>query len=286
MARVTVHIGYPKAMSTSLQNGFFNAHPDIQHMGVGEGSRIDYASEDIEFIFEVLLKYARRDVFDERKEAARRAINDRLDAWKLNVFSSEHLSMNFSLQGIDPVEKFERLRFLLTGHEVTIVAITRDKDSFLRSIYGEFVRMGYCESFDFFQRMLVALEDRSFYRDLDYARKEAMARAYFDRVRFVSFESLTALSEEHLPRRLCQLFEVSETVDLELPNAYPGLSPDEVDRLRRDNRDSHREMSRGIMEPFERHRNRTVLSPHFSEPEVFENVLEKRAALERLARRR
>lgn len=54
-------------------------------------------------------------------------------------------------------------------------------------------------------------------------------------------------------------------------------------RLTELNRTYRREMGAGIMEPFERHRSRTLLRDCFGEEEVYENVLLKREALKRIS---
>ena len=52
--------------------------------------------------------------------------------------------MNFTLQGIDPDEKLERLRELFQDFNmIAIVIYRKDSEKFLHSLYKELCKMGY-----------------------------------------------------------------------------------------------------------------------------------------------
>lgn len=280
MAKVLIHAGYPKAMSTSFQRSFYQCK-EINYLGVGIGDNISYQNKAIEFIFEILLKYSRIDFFDENKSDYRLSLNQVLSSDKLNVISSEHLVLNFSLQGIDPVEKVRRLSYLLEGHQTRILLISRNIDDFMTSIYGEFVKMGYSESYNFFHDWIYALEDRSFIKDLDFEKKKSLFLNFFKDVELISFEELTKLSLIDLNKKIAEILDV-KSFNFESNNLNSGLNANDINTLINFNKKTQREMSKGIMEPFERHRNRSILENYFSEDIIFENVKSKREGLKAL----
>lgn len=114
MPTIYLHIGYPKCFSTTLQRSYFERHPQIHFGGVGIGDNISYANDEIELMFESLLKYGNKVYWSKCKDKAKENIQHFVEKSgnKKVVFSSEHLSMNFTLQGIANELKYRRLQYL------------------------------------------------------------------------------------------------------------------------------------------------------------------------------
>lgn len=284
MAKVFIHIGYPKCLSTTLQRSLFEKHPDINYFGIGIGDNISYVSPDIEFIFEILLKYSRRDFYEAHFPAARAAIQSALVEDRPNVISSEQLVMNSSLQGIDPMDKIIRLAELFAGAEAEIILVHRETKCLIRSLYGEMVKMGYFGTFEEFELWIMKFRDRNFYNDLDVEAVTARVKKKFPIVHLLSFDDLISNVGTNVNREFARIFNVR---DMQLPIAHhnPSLNSEELEALRMLNLESHREIGESALTAFEHHRNRTLfprLGLNFKGEYVFRNVIQKREALGRI----
>lgn len=284
MAKVTIHIGYPKCLSTTLQRDFFAKHPDINFGGIGVNDNISYASEPIEFLFEILLKYARKDFYEAYKKEIKKSIDKYLNNNALNIFSSEHLVMNFTLQGIDPDDKFSRLKEIFSEHDVSILVIHRNKDDFLKSLYSEFIKMGYYKTFDEFCLWIEKFKDRNFYYDLYTLNVQKKLEKYFSKIYYLKFENIIEDAQRRLNKNLSSILNI-RNMDITIGNKNPSIPFEEIERLRKYNIINRRELGEDALTPFEHHRNRTLfkrLNLHMSENDIFANVLKKREALKNI----
>jgi hypothetical protein len=284
MSRVFIHIGYPKCLSTTLQRSFFEKHPEINYFGVGIGDNISYRSKNTEFIFEILLKYSRRDFFEKHFKQVRNKIEREIDSIRPNLFSSEHLLMNFSLQGIDPEDKMERLSRLFQGHHTEVIIVYRERDKLIRSLYGEMIRMGYYETYEVFQRWIEKFKDRNFYYDLDKNCVNRRVNRYFSKVHWVSFENLLLNATREINESFSKILSI-QNVELGIENNNPSLNDVELEQLRLINANMRRELGESALTPFEHHRNRSLFDKigiEMKNEELYLNVIQKRAALQML----
>lgn len=285
MPPILIHVGYPKCMSTSLQMSFFDSHPDINFAGVGVKDPISYANKEIEYIFEVLLKYSRRDFFAEKLNWARGVINKFISEDKLNVFSSEYLVMSISPQEIDPDEKLERLQKLFFDSSPSILMIKRDPDSLIRSFYGELVKLGYTECFDRYLKWLSDFEDRNFMRDLNYERKRDEISKWFDNIFEINFKDLKT-GNEGIMSCLREVFPSITSFDEKISHENPSFTTEQVELIRQQNLRFRRGIGKGIYHPFEIHRNRSlndIDGKSLSNEELFSDVIQKRKIFEQIS---
>jgi len=279
--KIFIHMGYPKCLSTSLQRFFFSKHDEINYFGVGSDTGIDYATTEIEYIFEILMKYSRNDVFDYHLASMRKHIADVYRPSKVNLVSSEHLLMNFTLQGIDPEQKIDRLTRLFKDYEIEVIVIERDKSALIKSLYNEYIKMGYYESFETFERWVVSFADRNFLYDLDYHRKKQLLSRNFRKIHWLKFETLiNGDTSANINKKFTKILNI-RNLNLNIGKANESLTDDQVEALRCINEKHRREMGSQINEAFEHHRNRSLFEFHdfdISEEEIYQNVILKRQA--------
>ncbi|MBD3616870.1 MAG: hypothetical protein HUJ22_09880 [Gracilimonas sp.] len=290
MKEVYIHIGYPKCLSTTIQRSFFEKHPGINFAGVGVEDNISYRNKDIEYGFEVLLKYASNVFWENHKKKFKDVVVNFVEesGAKKPVFSSEHLSMNFSFQGIENLIKYERLNEVFSNYTIKILVIHRDPISFIRSLYKEYLKMGYKESYSDYLRWILTFQDRNFLPDLNYELKINSLSGFFGRqnITSLSFESIIERGvETELKQSLTNWLKLNskDCDNLNIGNENPSLSQEEAAKLLIYNKKNPRGMGLAQTEPFERHRSRLQYrysGLDYSEKEIFSNVVDKRKALE------
>lgn len=287
MPSVFLHMGYPKCLSTTIQRSFFEKHPEVAFGGVGIEDNISYANNDIEFCFESLLKYANDAFWEKEKKSARQAIHRFITDSKCDkiIFSTEHLSMNFTLQGIDSVEKLRRVRYLVAGFPIQILLIKRAIPELLKSLYKELVKMGYANSYKDFLKWLLVFKDRNFLADLNFKCKAAQIAQYLPEatVTWLDFSEIRKGGfGNSVNEGLSKWLNVSN-LQLEIHNDNPSLSDEDIDKLRKINSEEFSGCSQ--LNPFEQHRNRILYTSsglEIAEEEIFSNVLKKRAAIRKI----
>lgn len=170
-----VHIGYPKNMSTTLQRGFFDAHPDIHFMGIGVGSNVGYVSAEIGTAIELYLQFCKDFKWQEEAPRLRAAFArelaraDAAPQTRAVGFSLEHLSFSYTPDNIDVTTKAQRTCALM-GDELRVVMVVREQWSLFRSYWRECVRQGYRHGFDRFCEYAFKFQERSFLYDFLYDR--------------------------------------------------------------------------------------------------------------------
>jgi len=283
MTNILIHLGYPKSMSTSLQRGFFSDHSGINFAGVGIGDNISYASPELEYIFEVLLKYSRHSHFRNKLDWAQEAIRKFILEDKLNVFSSEYLVMSLSPQEIDPEDKINRLNALFEGFEKDCLLVHREKESLIRSLHGELVKLGMHEDYSWFRSWVDVFEDRSFLYDLDLTVKCASLDSSFKNVHVLEFEEL-ARDNSLINVFFATHFGLCDE-QITLPRENLNLDGVMRDKLRKENFENRRGIGRSIYHPFEMHRNRTLGlfdGKILNESEWYDDARKKRLAFSRI----
>lgn len=286
MNTIYIHIGYPKCFSTTLQRSYFEKHPAIHFGGVGIGDNISYDGPDIELTFESLLKYANEFFWDKYKKKVKKSIHDfiRRAGKKKVVFSSEHLSMNFSLQGIDNKLKYERIKYLFDDFEIRLLIIKRDPIRLIKSLYGEYVKMGYSEEYKYFLKWIITFQDRNFLVDLNYQKKGEQLKQIFgkDNITWLTFEEIKKIGvEKSLNQELSNWLGIDYQF-IPIENNNPSLTDKEISSLVKWNKQHPRGLGKAQTEPFERHRSRILFKKadlDFSEEEIFSEVIKKREAI-------
>lgn len=286
MSTIYLHIGYPKCFSTTLQRSFFAKHPSVQFGGIGVEDRISYATTEIEHCFESLLKYANEGYWEKHKRNVREHIRWFISKAKDRrvVFSSEHLSMNFTLQGLENSVKYWRLNYLFEGYDIQLLIIRREPVKLLRSLYGEFIRMGYKEKYEDFLKWVLTFQDRNFVPDFNYKLKNKQLSAIFSpaNIYWLSFEELKEKGvEASLNKKLANWLDLDDK-GIPISNDNPSLSETELYELLEYNKKHPRGLGLAQTEVFERHRSRLQFKyseMDYTEEEIFSNVLAKRKAV-------
>ncbi len=165
-----IHIGFPKNFSTSLQRDYFSKHPEIDHLGIGLGSNLGYFDSTVEKTFEVYLKSCKSYKYTEIESYLVNHFNSLFEQKKSSKaigVSAEHLSFNFTYDGLGGKEKAERL-YSIFGKDTKIIMIIRNQFDLIKSLYRECVRVGFAYDFSDFIKYLYKYQDRNFVYDFRY----------------------------------------------------------------------------------------------------------------------
>ncbi len=123
-----IHIGYPKAASSFIQENFFKKHPRIQYLNV------EYPSEGFEWIYN-----------KPQSEFSLDAIKNKLESESLKYIDPERKTIiadeRFTFNLVNPFMVAERLYNLFPGLKILI--IIRNQPNIIRSLYD-------MHPFDFF----------------------------------------------------------------------------------------------------------------------------------------
>lgn len=285
MQKVFLQVGFPKCFSTTLQRSFFEKHPEIAFGGVGVGDNIGYVNMELEFVFESLLKYANHSFLNKHIDEARQVVDNftRNAENKVVVFSSEHLIFPFSTQHVDPIEVTNRIQRIFGQYEVHILLLFRKQEDLLKSLYGEYLKMGYPETYSQFIQWIWGYRDRNFFEVLDYDQTYRNLCQQFgqDKIHVQFFENWKENPEREINTKVSKIFGITNC-NLPIKNDNPSLTTLQMANLLYINRKSPRGMGKHILTPFENHRNRVTLAKlnsGYTNDELFENVHAKRMAL-------
>ncbi len=234
-----IHIGFPKAISTSLQRNFFDAHPNVYHLGVGCGSNIDYISPDVELAVEDYLLFCRDMRYREKHSFVNKTFQQFFSAAKSEPhamavgISNESLSFGYSPGHIDVTVKARRLLSLF-GKNTNIIMIIRNQPALLRSLYRESIRNGYWGSFNDFMKYVYFFQDRGFLYDFLYDRQYELYSRLFGEENVHVFElekfRINGILKENeegkieLFNRLCEILNLPY-VPLDVRRYNDPLSP-------------------------------------------------------------
>lgn len=284
MQKIFLQVGYPKCFSTTLQRSFFEKHPEIIFGGVGIGNNIGYVNKELEFVFEDLLKYANQSFFNKHIDEAKQLVDDftRNTENKVAVFSSEHLIFPFSVQHIDPLEVTNRIRQIFAEYEVHVLLLFRNQEDLLKSLYGEYLKMGYPETYSQFIQWVWGYRDRNFWEALNYNQTYRHLCQQFgqDNTHVQFFEDWKENPEKEINTNLSNILGITNC-ELPIKNDNPSLTAPQMANLLHLNRKSPRGMGKHVLHPFENHRNRVLLErmdAGYTNDEIFQNVHAKRMA--------
>ena len=182
-----IHIGYPKAASTSLQKDYFGEHPEMLHLGCGNKSKSDhwddhgYISKEINIAMEVDIRYRNRMSYDAVK--TRKVFQIFFDQAVKDEYchavgiSNENICFNWH-GGVDTQEKAERLKDIF-GDEAKIVMICRNQKELIESLYKETVRFGYDGQFFDYLKYIWTYQFNNFFFDFHFDRVFQVYRELF-----------------------------------------------------------------------------------------------------------
>lgn len=171
---VYLHVGLPKNLSSSLQKHFFPKHPDIYHLGVGNGETlIDYADDELNVLFENYMMYSRDFEYTAQTKRFQNLVGRHIShaaakGKKCVTVSLELLSFTFTPDMIDITQKISRLNGLFEPYDTKVLLILRNQKQLIKSMYREFVKVGYDKSFNEYIEYLYVNRSRSFIFDLMY----------------------------------------------------------------------------------------------------------------------
>jgi hypothetical protein len=170
-----LHIGCPKAVSTTLQRDFLDVHPALRHLGVGCGGNVDYRDAGLELAIEGHVMFCRELSYRDKVAAVRGHLAEHFAAAEADPailavgVSNESLCFGYSPGHVDTAEKARRLRDLF-GPDTSVILVVRNQPALLRSLHRESIRNGYAGTLDEFLHYAYLHQDRSFLSDFLFDR--------------------------------------------------------------------------------------------------------------------
>lgn len=288
-----VHIGYPKNYSTSLQRSFFNKHPEIYYLGIGTSGNIEYLDHFISSTFEVFLKTSNSFKYKEVERILLENLNNHFQkasnlAKKWVGASCEHLSFGFSHDSIDSETKMMRLS-KLWGKDTTIVMIIRNQLDLIKSMYREYVRIGFQGTYHDYINNIFKFQDRNFFYDFRYDLMYDLIEQYFDTPPIIlQFENYRDCAKKmNLLKNGSVLlfddfenaFELSKLIT-EMEHSNAALTSGQLFFKAKLNKKVHHDLSNPLYSACEIHRQKDYFSEFLKLEEknedIFGDVLKKR----------
>lgn len=265
-----IHIGMPKTLTSALQKEFYPNHEQIYYLGIGNDRLIDYIDDDVNFIFETLILYAKYHYYNCHKEYALEVINKHINealkkSKKAIGLSLEWLSFNFSPDMIDEHIKVKRL-YELFGSDTKIILFIRNQKHLLESLYKEYIKVGLPFTFNEFIEYTYNFKDRNFYFNLFYDKKYQLYADYFkeENMYFIPLELYRGddnkLSMENnrikMIDKICRIIGVDYPDGFSLPYVNSSLSDSEAFHKLNLNRKYRHDFGNLIFEHSNIHRSR------------------------------
>jgi len=136
--KIVFHIGFHKTGTSWLQEVFFLKHPDINILNDFKQPWND------EFLKYLILSPDSK--FD--KDKLINFIVDKIDENKINIVTAERLSGHPISGGFDSTKIAQRIKICFPNSKIIIVK--RNKVAFIKSIYKQIVKQGYCGTYNEF----------------------------------------------------------------------------------------------------------------------------------------
>ena len=285
-----IHIGFPKGFSTSLQRNFFSSHPDIIHLGTGTSdNNIGYVDSDIERILEVYLKYAKHSYYQKKKNEIIAYFKNWFDkienqnTIKYIGISSEHLSFNFTSDGLSNYEKAIRLKEIF-GKHTKIIIVIRNQKALIESLYKESIRVGYYKTFKEYLTDLYQFKERNFFYDFCFNEVLELYQNLFGKnnVGIFFFEKYKRLNNTNTKKLVEDIgtFLNLEFKTKELAHFNKALNLFELEKKRKLNKENRHELGNSIYSGVEKHRLKKYweidLNINYPEYKIYKDVIIKR----------
>lgn len=229
-----IHIGSAKCASKSLQQGFFAAHPELAHLGMGSARGMtSWPDDEVQRVVEVDIRFKKDLVYDADAVAAvlapRLAAADKKAGVKATGISFENLSCTMTYD-VDLTAKARRLRDLF-GAGAKIVFIVRDQRAMIRSHYAEYLASGANIGFVEFVNYMIVTQFRSLFSDLLYHRVYALYADLFGAENVFLYPLEWQKEAGHpLVAGLCDHLGIAPAAE-ELPRLNPSLTGKELHLL-------------------------------------------------------
>lgn len=295
---ITLHIGYPKSLSSSLQRTVFPESERLSFLGCGTDGELGYYDSNIENIFEVSLKTSKTYVWEQSKGDLRhslhKTINNLIQLYpeKDIIFSSENICYGLSLDCLDFETKLARLQYLFEGFELRFLIILRNQWSLLKSLFKESIRMGYPFGFDVFIQEFFLYQDRNAFHDFNFHRCANCIRQFFQNsdLVFWQFEDLVSNGKlkvqengnSIINNNLKSLFGI-DTIETMLGHENPAESLPTLMKMSELNKTIRHGLGNSALSTPEKHRMKNWIESKLEiklvEEEIYRDVLTKRKLL-------
>lgn len=298
--RKLIHIGHPKNFSTSIQRGFFGAHKDLYHLGIGSDKKIGYKDELCSALFEVYLKSAKWLKFEEEFKRLKTHIGNHIENAKKTrkkclTVSSEHISFGFIHESIDFKTKIDRIINLFGKKNLHFVMIIRDQGELIRSLYRESVRVGFSGTFREYIYNMYKFQDRNCVYDFRYdLLYEYMLKVlpeanihvlFFEEFRNSSGELIKNNGKIKLLENLSNIAKV-EYYEVSFNHHNRSLTEEEINLKSVLNKYNRHDLGRDLLNTAEIHRQenyfKTELGIKEKESEVYKDVILKRKIISKV----
>ena len=239
-----IHIGFPKNFSTSLQRGFFSEHPQIMHLGIGcQNNNTKYYNEKLTAFMEMYVRYSKNFIYEDNEVKIKEEFNKLFQIAendkniKAVGISAEILSISFSPQDVDVVEKANRMKGIF-GEGTKIIIFIRNQMDLLQSFYRECVRVGYPYSYKTFLDYQYKYHAKAFSSDFLYDKSIKLYSQLFgkENVIVIPYESVKDLSNGQLIKEnkklkilntMCEFLNI-DYVDLKFEYHNASISDSET----------------------------------------------------------
>ncbi|MDQ7062048.1 MAG: hypothetical protein Q9M43_13395 [Sulfurimonas sp.] len=281
-----IHIGYPKNLSTTLQNDFFAKHSELNYLGIGFNSEnIKYKNSDYSIYFDGLIRA--RDI--EFKEL-HHSFFDRLHKNLSDNYgiSHENLSFHFSNDEVDITQKVDRL-FDFFGNNTKIIVVIRNQFDLIKSIYKESLKAGLSIDFYDYINMLYRnkfhsyLQEFQFDKVLDiYKNKFGMNNILILPIEEYKINSkLKKVNEKYLfLDEICGFLNIKYE-NLNLNHNNPSLNNKEAFHLLELNKRYRYNLGKGDYSLIDIHKYKDIFSYlDYTESDIYHDVKMKRNLLE------
>lgn len=274
-----------------MQRNYFSQHKDIYFGGAGIKSNIDYVNSEINLLLESGILYFNDYLYNKEIKRFKKAIKDFYiscgnESKSVSGLSSEHLIFNFSPQSVDYQQKIKRIHELF-GPEIKIILILRNQMSLIKSIYKEFLRMGYIYTYSEFINWIYKFQDRNFYYELMYGEVIDYICNYFPKENlfidwFENYKNSDYVDLHKLFTRISSFLGVSDQ-EFDISNHNPSISDGQISSQIIANKEYRHDYGLTHLEGLEDHRRRIYFNEYlrlgYTEEELFSNIIIKRKAL-------
>jgi hypothetical protein len=285
----------PKTLTSALQKNFFPNHEQIYYLGIGNDRLIDYVDDDVNFIFETLLLYAKNHYYNLKKEDA---LNDmkrhydialKSDASAFGI-SLEWLSFNFTPDMVEEEIKVKRLLELF-DKETKLILFLRNQSDLLKSLYKEYIKVGLPLSFSKFIEYINDFKDRNFYYELFYDKKYKLYSKYFrnENIYFLPLENYRDKNKKLIQSNgnikiiydICDILDLDYPENFQIPETNTSLNDYQAYKKLELNRKYRHDFGNLIFEHSNVHRSRKFFDKEnaFGIKDYFQDVKIKRLLL-------
>jgi len=281
-----MHIGYPKNLSTTLQNDFFSKHTELNYLGIGFNSEnLKYKNRNISVYFEALIRA--RDI--EFKDIHHNLYNTFNNELKGNVgISHENLSFHFSNDEVDITQKVDRL-FNFFGNDTKIIVIVRNQFDLIKSLYKESLKAGLSLNFYDYINMLYRNKFHSYLNEFQFDKVLDIYKTKFGIENIVVLpieiyrENGALIKNDNsyiIVEKICQFLGINYE-EINLNHNNPSMNDKEAFQLLELNKRYPNNLGKGNYNLVDKHKYNDVFSYfEYIESDIYHEVKIKRNLIE------